>query len=1025
MGFQALLGSSGLELEAALHERLAAIRRADRFAPLAILVGSNLLGAYLRRNLAAKTGGLFNVRFLTFAELASLIAREAEEGAGPTAPPFADRVVVGELAASGRISPGLAEAARTRGFADALIATFDDLAEAGCTPGISRALLDSGGRRDRLGAKAEEVLSLFGRFRERIESLGGDMQTRFAAALERPLPRSLGEHLFVYGFYDFNEMQRRLLARLARERDVTMFMPWGEGEAFRFAAKGRAALEGRGLGPFMPAGGAVAGRRGMPALKLLNVPGEEEEVREIARRILDRAGRNGSRFSDVAVILPSIETYAPLCREVFREAGIPCSMHAGSGTEGGPALRGALGLLGIIGGGPERRELVEFLVSAPLRTPDAGPVRSDRFSLWARLSAEAGIVGERGWIEESAAFVERLRSSGADGGKSGEALAAALDVDAVIGKIFRAGVAMRAAVTWDGLARSLASLARDLFPAAEDLEPTCAAIERLGALDRLGSPVSFEPFSRIAEAALAEAARSAERPGDGVNVLSFAQARGLTFEAVFVPGLAERIFPTAARQDPFLGDLERAELNAISRGALVLPERGERLSEEALLFALARSSAREAVVCSYPRFEGGTGRERIPSSFLRFVEGYSIDGAHGEDLDYERIAGGAPAARGAALLSARELDFERARAYRDGAGSLPDNPFFSKGARLVRERWGARKFTTYDGVFSSKQALGELRAMLEGHGRRFSPTSLETYARCPFAYFLTRVLGIEAVEEPERVVSIGPLERGELIHGILAGIYSELKRRGLLPLSVAPPGEVRAIAERIMDRFLEDFPKEASVGFPVFWEMEKRLVRESVLLFLEEERLEGGDFVPELFERWFGGERDRLDVSIEGGGRTVLFRGRIDRIDAAPGGRFRVVDYKTGRLGGTDQDLARGSALQLPVYLLAAAGILGLDLRDGEARYRRVGIGEGKNVVSFFGNRWDESREQFVKIVETIVSGVEGGLFFAPADDQGCRNCDVKIACPSGMTRLFEIKTANDERARPYVEMRADGEEGA
>jgi ATP-dependent helicase/nuclease subunit B len=1024
MGFQALLGSSGLELEAALHGRLAAVRRADGFAPVAVLVGSNLLGAYLRRNLAAKTGGLFNVRFLTFADLASLIAREAGGGAGPAVPPFADRVVVGELAASGRISPGLAEAARTRGFADALIATFDDLAEAGCTGRVSRAILESGGRRGRLGAKTEEVLSLFGLFRERIESLGGDMQTRFAAALAQPLPRALGEHVFVYGFYDFNEMQRRLLARLARERDVTMFMPWGEGETYRFAANGRAALEKLGLGPFTPAGTAD-GRRRMPAFKLLNVPGEEEEVREIARRILDRAERKGSRFSDVAVILPSIETYAPLCREVFREAGVPCSMHAGFGAGGGPALRGALGLLGILGGGPERRELVEFLVSAPLRASDAGPTRSDRFSLWARLSAEAGIVGERGWIEESAAFVERQRASVDGGGQSGEALAAALDVDAVIGKIFRAGEAMRAVVTWDGLARSLSALARGLFPAAEDLETTCAAIERLGALDRLCSPVSFESFSRIAETALAEAARSAERAGDGVNVLSFAQMRGLTFEAVFVPGLAERIFPTAARQDPFLGDRERAELNAISSGAVVLPERGERLSEEALLFALARSSAREAVVCSYPRFEGGTGRERIPSSFLRFVEGYSIDGAHGEGLDYERIVGGAPAARGAALLSAHELDFERARAYRDGSGSLPDNPFFSKGVRLVRGRWGARKFTAYDGVFSSKKALGELRVMLGGHGCRFSPTSLETYARCPFAYFLTRVLGIEAIEEPERVVSIGPLERGQLIHGILAAIFSELKRRGLLPLSAASPGEVQAIAERVMDRFLEDFPKEASVGFPVFWDMEKRLVRESVLLYLEEERLEGGDFVPELFERWFGGGRDRPDVSIECGGRTVLFRGRIDRIDAAPGGRFRVIDYKTGRLTGKDQDLARGSALQLPVYLLAAAGILGLDLRDGEARYRRVGTGEGKNVVSFFGNRWDESRGHFEKIVETIVSGVEGGVFFAPADEQGCRNCDIKIACPSGMTRLFEIKAAGDERARSYVEMRGEGEEGA
>ncbi|MCX5753942.1 MAG: hypothetical protein NTW97_09930, partial [Candidatus Krumholzibacteria bacterium] len=236
MGFNAALGTPGFELETALHDRLAAARRVDPQAPLTILVGSNLLGAYLRRNLAEKTGGLFNVRFETFADLASLIAGEAEGGVGAVSPPFADRVVVGELVAPGRISSGLAEAAGTRGFAEALIATFSDLAEAGCTPSVSRAILEGGVPADRVGAKAREALSLYARFRERIESLGGDIQTRFMAALSGALPRSLGKNVFVYGFYDFNEMQRRLLARLARERDVTMFMPRGEGEAYRFAA---------------------------------------------------------------------------------------------------------------------------------------------------------------------------------------------------------------------------------------------------------------------------------------------------------------------------------------------------------------------------------------------------------------------------------------------------------------------------------------------------------------------------------------------------------------------------------------------------------------------------------------------------------------------------------------------------------------------------------------------------------------------------------------------------------------------
>ena len=1021
MGGTALLGKSGFELETALIERVAAAKAGDPYAPLTILVGSNLLGAYVRRVLAEKTGGLFNVRFATFADIAGRLARDAE-GRACAAPPFADRVIVDQIVSSPEVPASFGEAAKTGGFGSALLSTFNDLAESGCTPGIASAIIESDAARERLGAKARVVLALYARFRERLETLGGDTQTRLLAALSSPVTPSPGARIFAYGLYDFNEMQRRLLAHLARACDVTVFMPWGTGEAYRFVAQARKRLEETGFDMEVldrPAGG------GAPAAKpkLLNVPGEEQEIREVARRILGLAMEKDVRFGEVALILPSVEAYAPLCREVFREAQIPYYLHDGSIAGVSAPAKGALELLGMLDGAMERHRLVEFLVSAPLRSKNATQERSDHFSLWVRRSAEAGVTGERGWKDESAALVERLRTNVGHGDGDEEALAAALEVDALIETIVRSREAARGIATWQGLAQLSAALVRELFPESEDRESVCTVIEGLAALDATGSPASLGTFSRLAGAALARNGPSVGRfEGEGVNVLSFAQARGLTFRAVFIPGLAERVFPTAIRQDPFLSDRERGELNAISNGALFLSEKSERLSEEALLFELARGSARDELVCSYPRFEEGTGKERIPSSFLRFIEGYSIDGAHGDLLDHERVSRAGALARGAASLSVHELDFESAREYRTGSGFLPDNVFFARGARLVRERWGTWKFTPYDGVFSSKSAIAELRTMLEEQGRRFAPTSLEAYAGCPFDYLLTRVLGINVLEEPERIVALTPPQRGILIHRILARVFGELGERGLLPVSGAPAPDVFAIADAVVTKFLEDFPKREPVGLPVFWEMDKRLVREAVRVLLEEERLEKDGFVPVHFERSFGRKRDRLDVPYECGPRAVLFYGRIDRIDTAGGDRFRVIDYKTGTLKGKDQDLARGSALQLPIYLLAASRMLGLELRSGEARYRHVGPGGGRSAVVFSGASWDESAPEFAKIVETITRGIERGLFFAPADEQGCRNCDVRIACPAGMSRLFAIKAANDERARDYLEMRGAGE---
>jgi len=316
MGFYALLGSPGFELETALYERLAAVRRVDPFAPLTILVGSNLLGTYLKRTLAERSGGLFNVRFETFAGVAATVAGGR---GGPTLPPFADRVVVWELVSSSDVSSRFGEAAKTRGFGEALLGTFSDLAEAGCTSEIARQLVESGAAARRLGEMTRDVLVLYARFRERVESLGGDIQTLFLSALSSPVPPSLGRHVFVYGFYDFNEMQRRLLAHLARGRDVTVFLPWGEGEEYRFARSASKLLAECGFEiPAPPPAGAGVGRAARP--KLMNASDEEQEIREIARRILALAEKEDMRFGDVALVLPSAAAYVPLAREIFGEA---------------------------------------------------------------------------------------------------------------------------------------------------------------------------------------------------------------------------------------------------------------------------------------------------------------------------------------------------------------------------------------------------------------------------------------------------------------------------------------------------------------------------------------------------------------------------------------------------------------------------------------------------------------------------------------------------------------------------------
>ena len=1036
MGAAAVLGRVHGDLEPALVERIRAARRADPAAPVTILVGSNLLAAYLRRTLAANLGGLFNVRTVTFSDLVSILA----PGGAAALPPAAELAVLEDMIAAGAGRAAFGNVAALRGFAPTLLETFDDLAEGGCTAPVARALA-----KGREGTAAA-VLSLFADYRVRIESLGGDAHSRFVKALDaakssspgRSISEALGSPAIAYGFYDFNEMQWRLLDRLASTVGLEILMPWGETEGYRFAGQAVRRLEGVGAAIDRGDAGAAAARSSAGAVRgnisILNLPGEEEEVREIARRILTLARDGGARFGEIAVIVPSVEGYPALVREIFDEAGIP--WYAGSAALGAPgrAAASAASLLGLVCGPMERRELVEFLSLATLREAGDSGRAVDKVSLWVRRSADAGIIGESGWGEEAGVLVRRLETDLDRGKARTRDVEAARRVEGIVRRITSAREEAGSARTWTAVASAASNAVRDILEQSLERDEACAAIERLGDLDRLGIAASPERFLRAAVPALEGLGAKRGRLGEGVALLTYGQARGLGFRATFLSGLAERMFPAPARQDPFLGDAERLALAADSRGAVRLAARGERIAEEALLFCLALESASEETILTYPRFEQGTGKEKIPSSFLRFAggavgtpRGAGTTSAVGPSdaaktasstLPAQRIARGTALERGVELVSLAEYDFERARLPKKRGGAPPDDPLFERGAALVRGRWGAPKFTEYDGVFRSKLALDEMRRLEESRAHRFSPTGLERYASCPFEYFLARVLGLEELEEPERVVTISPADRGSLIHRILARMHEELKRGDLLPIAGAPVDRVDAIARLVTERLLAEAPGEWAVGLPVFWELEKRLVREAIRLFLDEERLETEGYIPAEFERSFGRREGRDDVAYERGALRVRFHGWIDRIDTASGGRFRVIDYKTGKLAGRDQDLAGGTSLQLPIYLLAAARLLDLPVERGEAMLRHVGVSPDRRPVRFLGRKWGESEEEFANILEVSTAGIEKGLFFAPASDEQCRNCGVSIACSSGMQRLFERKASADERVLPWLRMR-------
>jgi hypothetical protein len=256
---------------------------------------------------------------------------------------------------------------------------------------------------------------------------------------------------------------------------------------------------------------------------------------------------------------------------------------------------------------------------------------------------------------------------------------------------------------------------------------------------------------------------------DGVFLGNIQSARFLRFRRVYLLECAERTFPPVIRQDPLLLDAEREAVNAVA-GSGLLPLKRHRLDEERLLFELVRQSATERLTLSYARRTNLTGSPRLPSSLMlelaarhsgKFESIAEIEAA-GYDW-YERLPSRVGfEARGPdgglRALDASDLRFHALEvAGRAAAPQIAEIwPGLERLGRLSQAR-SLDQFTGFDGIVPS-----ELVADAGVTKWNLSASSLADFAECPHRFFLGKVLGLRAIQEPEETLELGAAERGTL-----------------------------------------------------------------------------------------------------------------------------------------------------------------------------------------------------------------------------------------------------------------------
>ena len=1021
----------------ALRDVLIAAKGDDALAAVTVAVPSNYVGLSLRQRLGSgelrlanssgqSRSGLVNVRFVVMARIAELLGAPLLAGRGlrPLTSAVRGEAIRAVLAADPGVFGEVAGQAATE---RSLETSFRDLQQS--TPAALDALT-------RQSARASHVVRLYRAFRERTVDYYDEDDLALAAAEAvrggTPALRDVG-HVALYLPRRFSPAERALVEALAAADGLSAIIGLtGETDtdapARRLASQLEEALGAPEETP--PQAPPVGGR-------IVAVPDAEEEVRATLRLVMERLA-SGTALHRMAVLYPVSQPYATLAHEQFAAAQVPHNSAAVRSLAQTLSGRTLLGLLSLRESDYRRDAMMDWLSAAPVLEARAGnPAPAHR---WDALSRSAGVVaGAEQWDERLARFRYSLEAR--RDGEDDDSRLRRLDSDIkdterlsrFVDELTRL-VSPGDRSTWPEMARWARELLERYLGGEghrrdwpdEEIEAHRAVEEALEALSNLVDvrpEVDEATFRRALERELEAPAGRIGRFGDGVFIGRVRDALGGDFDVVFLLGMSEGIIPSRGREDPLLPDEER------SLAGEDVPLRSRRLVEERRDYLAALAAAKERVLL-FPRADLRGQRGRLPSRWLletaSALEGGTLFSSDLEQLRrpwYTIVPSFEGALAGAEYPgSAQEYVLRSLLQWRGVGGDVTSHyfaaevPVFEAGLRADLSRQGNR-LTEWDGHVEGEATL---RPSAE---HPVSPTALQNWAACPFRYFLGRVLRVAETAQPEDAIYISPMERGNLIHNALEEFIREAPPRTSpgQPWSVDERSRLAAIGERLCG----EFEAAGLTGRRLLWRLEREQILRDLERFLDEDQQmrEEWGVVPAEVELSFGDDAgSAVTVSLEDG-RSVAFRGRIDRVDQAPdGSRLLVMDYKTGSTGPYKKlkidPMSRGKLLQLPIYALAAQRRFGE--RPTAAYYWFVREQQGYELLGY--DVTSDKLEAFRNTLGVIVDGIEGGFFPArPGEStntgyENCGFCPFDQVCPTDRARAWRRKRGAPE-LRAYVQL--------
>ena len=743
-------------------------------------------------------------------------------------------------------------------------------------------------------------------------------------------------------------------------------------------------------------------------VEFVEAQNRRQEARVALRWLKARIVQDGMPPREVALLARDLSPYRHFLEETAAEFGLPLHLAVGVELLNNPAVAALLTLLSLPALNWPRRPVIETLSSPYFDWP----ATQDK-NIAARLDgvARTGLViqGLDQWREALDRLAEAVsEETGAAGEEEGvpsvdrptgeEAAALRRAFDQFVARLTPpAQATVRDHVAWvEGLIGNDPTLAHPSAPkdtdslrivaqarqaeeehsgrhfaqrdvvalqTFKDLLRGLALAESL--LQEHPTPVPYARFFDDLRGAAEAATYTLPRPEeDGILIAPVFHARGLSFRAVALLGLSEGEFPAAEREDPLLREDDRALLQ--KRGLNLEPRlRGE----EATLFYEAVTRARERLLLCRP-YLADDGQTWEPSPYWRHLQLLV-------DAPLRRI-------RPAELLPDEAASPQEFLAAAAQAGAPPapggDGKTIGQGwqiglagAEVVRARLARSPDTPHEGDLGP---LASTLASRYGPDHVWSSSRLETYAKCPLQFYVAHILHLEPRTPPQE--GFDQLTLGSIYHKVLEDVYTLAPAD---PLSVLP---------EVAQEIFAAAPDEYGFRPTPLWEQQQReffQVLEKTVAALEEARAGYGPYAQEPPFGLHDAPPLTLQYPVVSSQYPVVsiqIRGYIDRVDRAPDGSLRVIDYKAGSSRISARELEEGTRLQLPLYALAVQDALGMGpVVDGF--YWHVGSASPSYLrLEKYEGGVEGAAETATGYVRAYVAGVREGRFHPTPPSGGC-----------------------------------------